>query len=102
MKLVAIMSVAEYADALHDLVQAHRIPVYSETDIRGYHTDTPADVQRLGWFGRTDAPTYSHLAFAFLNDAEASALLDAIADHNDAHDLDHPLRAFLMPVERAV
>lgn len=102
MKLVAIMSVAAYADALHDLVRAHRIPVYSETDIRGYHTDTPSDVRRLGWFGRADTPAYSHLAFAFLPDDAAQGLLDTIAEHNATHDLDHPLRAFLMPVEQAV
>jgi len=102
MKLIAIMSLDAYAEALHDIYRDHRIKVFSELDIRGYHHEQPVSGVDFGWFGRSASPAYSTLTFAFLEAEQATALLDAIAEYNEDHDPDHPIRAFLMPVERSV
>jgi hypothetical protein len=56
----------------------------------------------VGWFGRSDSPAYSTLTWAFLPEDQAADLLDAIEHYNDTHNLDHPVRAFQMPVDTAV
>lgn len=101
MKLVAVMSLDAYRDDLHRLYREREIEVYSEIDIRGYHHDQ-ATGPSLGWFGRSASPAYSSLTWSFLPDAQAGALLDALADFNAEHDLKHPVRAFQMPVDQAV
>ncbi|MFB6099357.1 MAG: hypothetical protein ABEK84_09660 [Salinibacter sp.] len=50
----------------------------------------------------TDTAAYSTLTWAFLPEEQATDLPGAIAEYNDVHDLDHPVRAFQMPVDRSV
>jgi hypothetical protein len=102
MKLVAVMSLDAYRDDLHRLFRGHEIQVFSEIDIEGYHHTQSAAVPSFGWFGGASTPAYSTLTWAFLPDDEAASLLDAIREYNATHDLDHPIRAFLMPVDQAV
>lgn len=103
MKLIVIMSLEEYAEALHEIYRNRHIKVFSETDIRGYHHEqSPSSGVALGWFGRAISPAYSTLTFAFLHADQADELLDAIATYNRDRNLDHPVRAFQLPVDRTV
>lgn len=102
MKLVAIMSLEQDADTLRQLYREHHIKIFSETDIRGYPLQEHHEARDLPWFGRMHNPVYSELTFAFVEPEQADELLDAIVAYNDEHTSDHPIRAFLMPVERAV
>jgi hypothetical protein len=102
MKLVAVMSLDSYRDDLHRIYREHAIRVFSEIDIEGYHHSQPSPATAIGWFGRSNSPAYSTLTWAFLADDQADDLLDAIQAYNDTHNLDHPVRAFEMPVDRAV
>lgn len=102
MKLVAVMSLDAYRDDLHRIYRDHEIKVFSELDIEGYHHSQTPTAAAVGWFGRMDTPAYSTLTWAFLGEGQATDLLGAIEDYNDTHDLDHPVRAFQMPVDHAV
>lgn len=102
MKLVAIMSLDAYRDDLHRIYREHEVRVFSELDIRGYHHEESPPAPDVGWFGGTDTSAYSTLTWAFLPEEKATELLGAIEEYNDAHDLDHPVRAFQMPVDRSV
>ncbi len=101
MKLVAIMSLDAYRDDLHTLLREREIEVFSELDIEGYHQSSAAGASPA-WFGGGTPPTDSTLTWAFLADAQADVLLDAVADLNDRRDLERPVRAFQMDVGRAV
>ena len=101
MKLLAILSLDEYANDLHALYRDHKIKVFSEIDIRGYPLEE-TDASSFGWFGNAPVTAYSTLAFAFLEDAQADALMEALRTHSRTQDADHPVRAFLMPVEQAI
>lgn len=101
MKLIAIMSLDAYRDDVHDLLREREIEVFSELDIEGYHQSSDAGAAPA-WFGSGTPPTDSTLTWAFLEDAQARALLDAVADFNERRSLDRPVRAFEMNVERAV
>ena len=102
MKLVAVMSLDAYRDDLHRIYRDHEIKVFSEIDIQGYHHSQTPTAASVGWFGRMNSAAYSTLTWAFLGEGQAADLLDAISDYNENHDLDHPVRAFQMPVDRAV
>ena len=102
MKLVAVMSIDTYRDALLRLYRDHAIRVFSEIDIRGHYHEPASTAADIGWFGRTSHPAYSMLTWAFVDDDEAGAFMEAIATFNTTHDPDHPVRAFQMDVERAV
>jgi len=104
MKLVAIMSLDTYREDLHALLRERRIEVFSELDIEGYHqaSDSGGVNPSPGWFRSGSPPTDSTLTWAFLDDDQANQLLDAIAAFNERRDLERPIRAFKMNVDRAV
>jgi hypothetical protein len=101
MKLVGIMSLKAQRDQVRDLLRDQGVQIYSETDILGHSTET---IARIGWFAASPAsPEYSTLCFAIVPDENAEAVFDAIAALRDGgSDAEHPIRAFLVPVERMV
>lgn len=102
MKLLAVMSLDAYRDDLHRIYRDHQIQVFSEIDIEGYHHSQTPSPTAVGWFGGAVTPAYSTLTWAFLPEVQAADLLGAIEQYNEDNDLDHPVRAFQMPVDRAV
>ena len=101
MKLVAIMSLEAYSGRLEKLYADHKVPVFSEFDIRGFRLEDTA-IDKMDWFGHPKPPLYSTLTFAFVPDEKAGELLDAIEGVNQDLDTSHPIRAFQMDVERSV
>jgi hypothetical protein len=100
MKLVGIMSLKENRGVVRDLLRAQDVQIYSETEILGHSTES---IARLGWFATGgEIPEYSTLCFAIMPDASAEAVFAAIASFVRDHPSDHPLRAFLVPVERMI
>jgi hypothetical protein len=99
-KLVGIMSVQEKKAVVRDLLKERGIEIYSETDILGH---TPATIAQHGWFATArETPEYSSLSFAILPDDAAEAVFAEIERLAAVDESDHPLRAFLVPVERMV
>lgn len=101
MKLVTIMSLNAYRDDIHALLREREIEVFSELDIEGYHQPLSAGASPA-WFGGGPPPTDSILTWAFLEEAQAEVLMDAVADLNEHRDLERPVRAFQMDVDRAI
>jgi hypothetical protein len=98
-KLIAVMSIHEYADELRRLFREHRVPVFSETDIQGYnlHADPP---ENSNWFADRHVPVYSHLIFAFTEAGKADELMEAIRKRSSELDPKNPIRAFQLHVEK--
>lgn len=101
MKLIAIMSLDAYRGDVHALLREREIEVFSELDIEGYHQSSSAGAAPA-WFGGGTPPTDSTLTWAFLDEEQATMLMDAVADFNEQRDLERPVRAFQMDVDRAV
>lgn len=98
MKLVGIMSLKEHREVVRELLRAHEVQIYSETEILGHSTES---IARIGWFGSAvESPEYSTLCFAIVPDASAEAVFTAIEVFVRENPGDHPLRAFLVPIER--
>jgi hypothetical protein len=100
MKLVAIMSLDAYRGDVHALLREREIEVFSELDIAGYHQSSAAGAAPA-WFGGGTPSTDSTLVWAFLGDDQAALLMDAVDAFNEKRDLERPVRAFQMTVDRA-
>jgi hypothetical protein len=101
MKLIAIMCLDAYRGDVHALLREREIEVFSELDIEGYHQSSAAGTAPA-WFGGGTPSTDSTLVWAFLAEDQATILMDAVATFNDERDLERPVRAFQMDVDRAV
>ncbi|HKJ34877.1 MAG TPA: hypothetical protein VKA34_23845 [Balneolales bacterium] len=102
MKLVALMCIAEYSKDLKKILVKVNVPVFSEIDIDGFRMDTDKSIEE-NWFTATKmASIYSSLYFAFVNEAKAENLFKAVEEYNKQQNGDnlHPLRAFLLNVEK--
>lgn len=100
MKLVGVMSLREDRQKIRDIMKKHDVQIYSETAIVGH---TPASVAKFGWFATTDEnPSYATLCFAIIADEAARAIVDEIGQLTGRDKSDHPIRAFLVPVEHMV
>lgn len=101
MKLIAIMSLDTYRDDVHALLREREIAVFSELDIEGYH-QLSSEGASPAWFGSGTPPTDSTLTWAFLEEEQATLLMDAVATFNEKRDLERPVRGFELNVDRSV
>jgi hypothetical protein len=100
MKLIGLMSLAEDKEVIHQIFERHGLEIFSETAINGHTIST---IEKFGWFAsRGDAPYYSTLCFAIIADDRARLIMDAIERLSRENPSDHPIRAFLVPVERMI
>ncbi len=100
MKLVGVMSLQEDRDRIRELMKRHNVQIYSEAQIVGH---TPQTVAKFGWFATPDEiPSYGTLCFAIIADDAAAAIVAEIRRIGESEHSDHPIRAFLVPVEAMV
>ena len=104
MKLVALMCIAEYSEALKKIIVKEKVPVFSEIDIDGFRMDMDKSIEE-NWFTASKmASIYSSLYFAFVDENKANSLFKAVEDYNKQKQGDrlHPLRAFQLNVEKQI
>lgn len=100
MKLIGIMSLQEDRGAVRELLRDRGVSIYSETEIFGHSTET---IARFGWFSTPhESPAYGSLSFAIVPDEEAESLFTAIGEFQRQQDTEHPVRAFLVPVDKMI
>lgn len=100
MKLIGIMSLREHREAVREMFRDRGVSIYSETDIVGHSSQTIAS---FGWFTTPhETPEYGSLAFAIVPDSAADAIYTAIASRQEREPSDHPIRAFIVDVEKMV
>lgn len=100
MKLIGIMSLKEDRATVRDLFEDQGVRIFSETDILGHSTET---IEKFGWFATPqDAADYSSLCFAIVEDAAAETVFAAIAGLRKTRPGDHPIHAFVVPVEKMI
>ena len=100
MKLLFIASLKEYLPAVSRLVKQSGISVYSVSRTIGMRT---ADGESLmeDWFGSQGGEFDSVILFSFTDEASATRAITLVDAYNKTHDTGFPLRAFLLPVEKA-
>ncbi|SMO97143.1 hypothetical protein [Gracilimonas mengyeensis] len=100
MKLLIILSIAEFEDEVRALMVKHNVPVYSETEMYGFRTEKHQPDIR-SWFSQADQGIYSTLFFSFQNEETVKNILAAVKSFNEQvdHNADNPLHAYQIPVE---
>jgi len=94
-KLVILSLLEDDIEMLHALLRVHGVMAYSELPVEGHGAGT------TGWYG--EIPPYrSRMVLSFMAAAPAEALLDAVAACTECKDSRHPVRAWMVEVERAV
>lgn len=100
MKLLIILSIAEYANEVRELMVRNNVPVYSETEMYGFRTERHQPDIR-SWFSKGDQGIYSTLFFSFQDEKTVKTILKEIESYNKNHDHngDNPLHAYQVAVE---
>ncbi len=100
MKLLIILSIAEYANEVRELMVRNNVPVYSETEMYGFRTERHQPDIR-SWFSQGDQGIYSTLFFSFQDEKTVKSILKEVEEHNKNHDHngDNPLHAYQVAVE---
>lgn len=101
MKLIGLMSLADYKDQVRKIFENHKVHIYSEMDITGHTADT---IEQFGWwvFEKDGIPMYSTLYFAVVANDKADEIMGDIGCLKEECDPKHPPRAFQIDVEKMV
>lgn len=100
MKLLIILSIAEYSNEVRALMTKNNVPVYSETEMYGFRTEKHKPDIRT-WFSREDQGIYSTLFFSFQDEKTVKQILQEVDQHNKQFrgNHDNPLHAYQVAVE---
>lgn len=100
MKLLIILSVAEFADEVRSMMTKNNVPVYSETEMYGFRTEKHQPDIRA-WFSQPNRGIYSTLFFSFQNEETVKQILKEVNAYNKEFegDRDNPLHAYQVAVE---
>lgn len=100
MKLLIILSIAEYADEVRSMMTRNNVPVYSETEMYGFITEKHKPDIRT-WFSQDDPGIYSTLFFSFQDETTVKTMLQEVEKYNKGmgQEGDNPLHAYQVAVE---
>jgi len=100
MKLLIILSIAEFSNEVRAMMTRNNVPVYSETEMYGFRTEKHKPDIRT-WFSQGDQGIYSTLFFSFQNEATVKKILEEVTKYNEEYegDRDNPLHAYQVAVE---
>jgi len=103
MKLLMILSVAEYADEVRKLMVQNNVPVYSETEMHGFRTERHKPDIR-SWFSQGSHGVFSTLFFSFQDEATVNRILEQVKAKNEAcsGERENPFHAYVLGVETFV
>jgi len=100
MKFFIVTSLKEKQDEVFKILKQANIIVFSSTDIIGFKENQSINLLEE-WFSGGDEKFDSRLTFSFTRDENAETGLEMIKEYNVKHQSDFPIRAFIVPVEKA-
>lgn len=100
MKLLIILSIAEFENEVRALMTKNNVPVYSETEMYGFRTEKHKPDIR-SWFSQAEQGIFSTLFFSFQNEATVKKILNEVKAFNNSmnDEDDNPLHAYQIAVE---
>ena len=100
MKFFIVTSIKENQEIVQKILSQVNIQVYSSTDIIGYKNNQQPNLLEE-WFAAGDEKCDSSMIFSFTTDENATKALNQIMLYNTENPTDFPIRAFIVPVEKA-
>lgn len=101
MKLVLVTAVEVFHKDVINLFKKAGIENFSESDIDGYKNNN-ALLMSTNWFGAEKASNESTMFFSFTEDIFIDTLFDLIKEFNNNLETNNPLKAIVVPIERAI
>lgn len=100
MKFLVVTSLKEYQKAVNDIFHQANIPVFSVSRIIG-HKDEQQPSLLDSWFSSGSEEFDSIFIFSFTEDDKTEKALQLVNEYNSSKKSVFPIRAFVMPVEKA-
>ncbi len=100
MKLLIVTSLKEHQTDVAKLLEQAGITVFSASETTGFKN--PAEENLLtNWYARSRDQYNSIFLFSFTDTANANNTLELIRNYNQVNNTGFPIRAFMLPVEKA-
>lgn len=100
MKFFIVTCIQENQEIVQKILSKANIIVYSSTEIVGYKSNQQPNLLEE-WFAAGDEKCDSSMIFSFTTDENAANALNQIIVYNTENPSDFPIRAFVVPVEKA-
>jgi len=101
MKLLVVTCLKEYLNDVSKIFKQANIDVFSTSEIVGHRDGAPFNVLE-DWFASGDEQFDSLMIFTFTNELNAGRGIELIKNYNATLKENFPVRAFVMPVEKAI
>ena len=100
MKFFIVTCLKEYQDEVYRIFTHSNIEVFSATDVIGFKDNQKPNLLE-DWFATGDEKFDSLFIFSFTTGEHAEKAMELIKSYNDERKTGFPLRAFIVPVEKA-
>ncbi len=100
MKFFIVTSLKEYQDDVCKIFKAANIGVFSATDVIGFNENHTPNLL-ADWFASGEEKFDSMFIFSFTTDENAELAMELIKKYNIENVSGFPVRAFIVPVEKA-
>ena len=100
-KLVIVTAVEQFRNDVLHLFNKAGIESFSGSEIDGYKT-TPPLLMTQSWFPGERGGNESHLYFSFTDASHIDALFGLIEAFNQTLETNNPVKAIVVPIERAI
>jgi hypothetical protein len=100
MKFFVVTCLKEYQDDVCKIFKESSIHVFSATDVIGFKDNQSPNLLEA-WFASGDEKFDSLFIFSFTSDENAEHGLYLIKKYNEESKTNFPVRAFIVPVEKA-
>lgn len=100
MKFFIVTCLKEYQDEVYRIFSHSNIDVFSATDVIGFKDNQKPNLLE-DWFASGDEKFDSLFIFSFTKEENAELAIDLIKKFNEDRKTGFPLRAFIVPVEKA-
>lgn len=100
MKFFIVICLREYQDVVAKIFKQANIHVFSATDVIGFKDNQIPNLME-DWFASGDEKFDSIIIFSFTENENAAHAMELIKKYNEVNEKDFPVRAFIVPVEKA-
>lgn len=100
MKLLFVTSLKEYQSIIADIFGKAGIPIFSVTETIGIKDHSTLDLLN-NWFGKRAEQFDSIFVFSFTEESSSEKAMELITEYNAKYHTGFPIRAFIVPVEKA-
>ena len=102
MKLLIVTAVEEFQKDVLKLFKKAGIEAFSTSEIDGYKNGNNSVVATQSWFPGEKGGSGSLMVFSFTEETKIDAFFKLAAQYNQNLDSNNPVRAIVVPIERAI